>query len=153
MSRFHHLTGKKMVFEDHLLWKTGRGVWNINWKRMNCPVKKCMDIQILIQKFCDYSVSIRGYNKDTVRRYRFVINSDNKFAKFIEINQVLLMKMYGGLFYCGRIERKWSVNTFIVYHKTLLVFLRWCMKQGYMQIEKKIHWGCWGSKAWKEAAT
>ncbi|ETB64111.1 MAG: hypothetical protein O210_OD1C00001G0594 [Parcubacteria bacterium RAAC4_OD1_1] len=36
------------------------------------------------------------------------------------------------LFYIGRTERKWSANTFIVYHKTLLVFFRWCVKQGYL---------------------
>lgn len=36
------------------------------------------------------------------------------------------------LFYKGRTERNWSPNTFIVYHKTLLVFFRWCVKQGYL---------------------
>lgn len=36
------------------------------------------------------------------------------------------------LFYYGRTERNWSVNTYIVYHKSLLVFFRWCVKQGYM---------------------
>jgi hypothetical protein len=33
------------------------------------------------------------------------------------------------LFYYGRIERKWSVNTFLAYRKTLLVFFRRCIKQ------------------------
>lgn len=36
------------------------------------------------------------------------------------------------LFYLGRTERHWSVNTFMVYHKSLLVFFRWCVKKGYM---------------------
>ncbi len=31
-----------------------------------------MDLEILSQKFCDYSVSIRGYSKATVRRYKYV---------------------------------------------------------------------------------
>lgn len=91
-----------------------------------------MDIRILLEKFCDYSVSIRGYSKDTVRRYKYVINSFCKFAKVDEISQVSDDNVRT-LFYYGRTERKWSVNTFIVYHKTLLVFFRWCIKQGYME--------------------
>jgi len=96
---------------------------------------KCMDILILCEKFCDYSVSIRGYSKDTIRRYRFVIKYFYKFAEISDINQVT-NENTRALFYYGRTERKWSVNTFIVYHKSLLVFFRWCMKQGYMRMEK-----------------
>ena len=91
-----------------------------------------MDIEILSQKFCDYSVSIRGYSKDTVRRYKYVIHCFCKFAGISEIKQVTDDNVRT-LFYYGRTERRWSVNTFIVYHKTLLVFFRWCMKQGYLE--------------------
>ena len=91
-----------------------------------------MDIEILSQKFCDYSVSIRGYSKDTVRRYRNVVSFYCKFANISEISQVNDDNVRS-LFYFGRTERNWSVNTFIVYHKTLLVFFRWCIKQGYME--------------------
>ena len=98
-------------------------------------VVKGMDIQILLEKFCEYSVSIRGYSKDTIRRYKFVTKYYCKFANIREINQVTDENVRA-LFYHGRTERKWSVNTFIIYHKTLLVFFRWCMKQGYLQVEK-----------------
>ncbi|HRG68430.1 MAG TPA: tyrosine-type recombinase/integrase [Saprospiraceae bacterium] len=91
-----------------------------------------MDIEILSQKFYDYSSSIRGYSKHTIRRYRNVIKSYCQFAKISAINQVNDENVRA-LFYHGRIERNWSVNTFIVYHKTLLVFFRWCITQGYMQ--------------------
>ena len=91
-----------------------------------------MDIRILLQKFCDYSVSIRGYSKDTIRRYKYVINCFCKFVGVDETNQINNDNVRT-LFYYGRTERKWSVNTFIVYHKTLLVFFRWCVKQGYMK--------------------
>ena len=90
-----------------------------------------MDIEILLQKFCDYSVSIRGYSKDTVRRYKYVIKAFCKFVGVSEIGQVTNENVRN-LFYFGRTKKKWSVNTFIVYHKTLLVFFRWCMKQGYL---------------------
>ncbi len=91
-----------------------------------------MDIEILSQKFCDYSVSIRGYSKDTIRRYRYVIDGYRKYSGVSEIGQVNDDNVRT-VFYHGRTERKWSVNTFIIYHKTLLVFFRWCIKQGYME--------------------
>lgn len=57
------------------------------------------------------------------------------FSKFTGINNLheVNEENVRQLFYRGRAERKWSVNTFIVYHKTLLVFFRWCVKQGYME--------------------
>ncbi len=91
-----------------------------------------MDIGILLEKFCDYSISIRGYSKDTVRRYRYVIKAFCRFVGVSEIGQVTDENVRN-LFYFGRTERKWSANTFIIYHKTLLVFFRWCMKQGYIE--------------------
>ena len=90
-----------------------------------------MDISILLEQFCDYSLSIRGYSKDTIRRYRYVIKSCGKFTGITQISQVT-EEGIRALFYFGRTQRKWSVNTFIVYHKTLLVFFRWCVKQGYL---------------------
>lgn len=37
------------------------------------------------------------------------------------------------LFYYGRTQRNWTPNTFICYHKSLLVFFRWCMRQGLLE--------------------
>ena len=91
-----------------------------------------MDIEILSQKFCDYTLSIRGYSKDTIRRYRYVIRCCRKFTGVNEINKINEENVRK-LFYFGRTERAWSVNTFIVYHKTLSVFFRWCVKNGYME--------------------
>lgn len=91
-----------------------------------------MDIDILSQKFCDYLLSIRGYSKDTIKRYKYVIGGYCKIMNVNEISQVSEDNVRS-LFYIGRIDRNWSVNTFIVYHKTLLVFFRWCVKQGYME--------------------
>lgn len=90
-----------------------------------------MDIEILLQKFCDYSISIKGYSKDTVRRYRYIIKCFCKISGISNIEQVNDNNVRD-LFYIGRTQRNWSVNTFIIYHKTLLVFFRWCIKQGYM---------------------
>jgi site-specific recombinase XerD len=91
-----------------------------------------MYVHILLEKFCDYSISIKGYSKDTIRRYRFVVIAWCKFSGTTEINQATEEKIRA-LFYYGRTQRKWSVNTFIIYHKTLLVFFRWCIKEGYLE--------------------
>jgi site-specific recombinase XerD len=91
-----------------------------------------MDIDILSQKFCDYSVSIRGFSKNTIKRYRYVIGCYCRIAGITTIDQVTDDNVRN-LFYFGRTERKWSVNTFIVYRKSLLVFFRWCIKQGCLE--------------------
>ncbi len=92
----------------------------------------CMDIQILAQKFYDYSDYIKGYAQPTIKRYRQMINYYTRFAGITEIEEVTLENIRK-LFYYGRTERKWSTNTFIGYHKSLIVFFRWCEKEGYMK--------------------
>jgi len=90
-----------------------------------------MDIHILLGQFCDYSLFIKGYSKETVRRYRYVISSFCRIANITEIGQVTDENVRG-LFYYGRLQRKWSTNTYLVYRKSLLVFFRWCIKQGLL---------------------
>lgn len=91
-----------------------------------------MDIPILLQRFCEYLLSIRGYSKDTIRRYKNVVTHYCKMMGVSQIDQVSDDNVRE-LFYIGRTQRNWSANTFIVYHKTLLVFFRWCVKQGYLE--------------------
>ena len=90
-----------------------------------------MDIIILSQKFFEYSSYMRGYSKHTIRRYKYVIESYCKQARITEISQVNDANLRA-LFLNGRIERHWQTNTYIVFHKSLLVFFRWCVTQGYM---------------------
>ena len=90
-----------------------------------------MDIQMLARKFYDYSAYIRGYSAPTVKRYRQVINYYCHFAGVSDIGQVTAENTRN-LFYHGRTERQWTVNTFICYHKSLIVFFRWCVKEGHL---------------------
>lgn len=90
-----------------------------------------MDIKILLGRFCEYLLSIKGYSKDTIRRYHTVINHYCKMMHIEEIGKVTDDNVRE-MFYVGRSQRHWSPNTFIVYHKTLKVFFRWCVKQGYL---------------------
>lgn len=90
-----------------------------------------MNIEVLVEQFCAYSLSIRGYSKNTVQRYKNVITLYYKQTEISTINQITDENIRF-FFYSGRTQRDWSVNTFIVYHRTLLVFFRWCIKQGYL---------------------
>ncbi|NQU99573.1 MAG: hypothetical protein HQ538_02445, partial [Parcubacteria group bacterium] len=47
-----------------------------------------MKIRILTKKFCDYSDFIRGYSKDTIRRYDRTINIFCKFSGLERIEEV-----------------------------------------------------------------
>lgn len=98
-----------------------REVWSIN------P----MNIQDAAQQFYDYSLAIKGYSKATIRRYQYAINLYCKLANVREMEQVSKDNVRS-LFFHGRIERKWSVNTFYIIHKSLLVFFRWCVSRGYI---------------------
>lgn len=91
-----------------------------------------MDIHILMDKFCDYSKYIRGRSEMTLRRYRQVMNFYTKTHDVKELEDVNI-KNLRELFFNGRVNRKWSINTFINYHKSLSVFFQWCVKEGLME--------------------
>lgn len=91
-----------------------------------------MSIQILAQKFFDYSLYIKGYSPKTIKGYRHAINFFCQFANISEIEEVTLENVRN-LFYHGRTELNWSPASFICYHKALIVFFRYCVTEGYMQ--------------------
>jgi site-specific recombinase XerD len=94
---------------------------------------KCfyMSIKILTQKFCDYSLYIKGLSPKTILRYRQVVAYYCNFARITEIEEVT-QENVRNLFFYGRTTQNWSPNTYICYHKSLIVFFRWCMKEGHM---------------------
>ncbi len=96
-----------------------------------------MEMRVLCQKFYDYSSSILGYSKNTILRYRHAINFYCQFAKISQIEQVSEENVRA-LFFHGRSQRNWTPNTFLCYHKSLLVFFRWCISQGFMKQKNPI---------------
>ncbi len=90
-----------------------------------------MEIQIITKEFYDYSIYFKGYSKNTIKRYRYVIDLYVKITGVKMIAEVT-QENVGALFFQGRTERKWSANTAVVFHKSLLVFFRWCVVKGYM---------------------
>ncbi len=88
-------------------------------------------MRALCQQFYDYSLSIRGYSKDTIKRYKHTIDFFCKFANITDINQVSVENVRA-LFLNGRSKRNWTVSTYLVYYRSLTVFFRWCISQGFM---------------------
>ncbi len=90
-----------------------------------------MDIFLLAERFAQYSSYIRGFSPTTIVRYRKVIKLYAAHAGITEIEQVT-DENTRNYFFWGRTERNWSPNGFITYHKTLVVFFRWCVEQKFM---------------------
>ncbi|PLX27147.1 hypothetical protein C0583_04575 [Candidatus Parcubacteria bacterium] len=90
-----------------------------------------MEIKIIAQKFYDHSLYIRGYSVETIKRYRNIINMFVSFTGITDVTDVTDDNVKK-LFYDGRTKRKWKTNTFITYHKSLVVFFRWCIEEGYI---------------------
>lgn len=74
---------------------------------------------------------MKGYSKATITRYAFVIRNFIAISGITDLSQVNEDNVRN-MFYIGRTERKWSVNTYIVYHKSLLVFFRWCVQNKFL---------------------
>jgi site-specific recombinase XerD len=88
-----------------------------------------MDITILAGEFYEYSKYIRGFSKATIRRYRYVIEFYVRHMGITKIEDVTTENLRS-LFFYGRTERHWQTNTYVVFYKSLKVFLRWCSSKG-----------------------
>jgi site-specific recombinase XerD len=97
-----------------------------------------MDIELAAQKFYAYSSYIKGYSKATIRRYRYVIDFYRKQSGIRRVEDISDTNVRS-LFLYGRVERKWSANTFLVFHKSLSIFCKWCMKEGLLNANPVTH--------------
>ena len=90
-----------------------------------------MDVKLLAQQFYDHCLHFKGYSSNTIRKYRYVIDGYCGYTGVNEISRVSDENVRA-LFFHGRTERKWSVNTFLCFYKSLKVFFRWCVAGGYL---------------------
>jgi len=84
-----------------------------------------------LEQFCAYSLFIRGYAMETIRRYKDCTKSFCKITGLEALDEIT-EKHVQEFFWHGRTERNWSPGTFITKHKSLIVFFRWCVEKGYM---------------------
>lgn len=90
-----------------------------------------MNLQTAAEKFYAYQQLIRGFSPATIRRYKYVLTSLIKQTgniPVVDISEAVLKE----LFFHGRTTRNWSTNTYRVFHKSLLVFFKWCMQHGFV---------------------
>jgi site-specific recombinase XerD len=90
-----------------------------------------MDLDLATRKFYDYSLFMRGYSAATISRYDRVIKVYKKYANLIQVQDINETNLKG-LFIHGRTNLSWKAGTFITYHRSLSVFVAWCVKNGYL---------------------
>lgn len=91
-----------------------------------------MNIELLREDFCHYATYIRGLSKNTIRRYRQNISYFATASKITDINEVN-DKNVQMFFLNGRVDKNWKTSTYRTYYMTLLVFFRWCVKNGHLE--------------------
>ena len=91
-----------------------------------------MNIELLREDFCHHATFMRGVSKNTVKRYRQNISNFARASKIDDISEVNEhnVRMF---FLNGRMNKQWKASTFRTYYMTLLVFFRWCIKNGYLE--------------------
>ncbi|MBS1683983.1 MAG: tyrosine-type recombinase/integrase [Bacteroidetes bacterium] len=90
-----------------------------------------MDFQLLAQRFEDYQRHVKGYSFQTIYRYRRLLNAFRK-AKNIERIEDVTEETVRTYLMDGRVARKWSARTLILFQMTMKVFFRWCVSNGHM---------------------
>lgn len=76
---------------------------------------------------------MRGYSKKTIQKYQYSIRTYCRIAKVETIAEVTTDNVRA-MFFHGRVERHWKASTFLAIHQSLLVFFRWCQKEGWLTV-------------------
>ena len=92
-----------------------------------------MQLDILLEDFCHESTYIRGVSKNTIKRYRQKIRYFIK-AGNCETTHQINEQVVKTFFLYGRIEKHWKTSSYRTYYMTLVVFFRWCIKQGHLEV-------------------
>ena len=90
-----------------------------------------MNITTLLEEFCLYSKHLKNLTESTVKRYRENITNYAKTAQITDISEVN-QKNVQSFFFEGRVRRDWKTTTYRTYYMSLLVFFRWCQKNGHL---------------------
>lgn len=128
-------SGSKVLFykgnsrKERIWWTTYFGYLAGSKRSSHCRFRH-MEIQTLLEEFCEYSFAIRGHSKNTTHRYKCNMRSFCSFAGVTRLEQIT-PSVVRNFLYTGRTQRDWSVHTFLAYQTTLKVFFRWCRSLGY----------------------
>ncbi len=95
----------------------------------------------LHHRFCDEAHLIRNLSTETVKWYKRSLKQYMAYNGVQYLDQITTESLREYLYY-GRLERKWTVDTFLYHYKGLKAFLKWCVRNGHInsnpieQVEK-----------------
>lgn len=93
-----------------------------------------MHIKNLHEQFCEYQTAFKGYRKDTILGYQSALRIFLIFKPSIETVDQVTEMIAQEFFYWGRTVRKWKPVTFITYHKNLMPFFDYAVKNGFIDV-------------------
>ena len=92
-----------------------------------------MNILDLHEQFCQDCRLIKNYAKSTIRWFRSTIKAYQKHAGDVVNLEDVSVDTIRDFLYHGRLERNWTPDTFLHYHKGLKSFFTWCVKRGLIE--------------------
>ena len=82
-----------------------------------------MNIELLLEDFCHYSLYMRGVSSNTIKRYRQNIGTYYRSVGITNIEEVTERNIH--LYFLeGRSQKNWATTTYRTYYMTLIVFFR-----------------------------
>ncbi|MFT6502939.1 MAG: site-specific recombinase XerD [Crocinitomicaceae bacterium] len=90
-----------------------------------------MNITLLLEDFYIHARYMRGVSPTTIIRYRQQICFFFKQTNIDDLNKIT-KEVVLTFFMNGRMKRNWKSTTYIVYYHSLIVFFRWCVKNGHL---------------------
>lgn len=90
-----------------------------------------MNITDLHHQFCQEAEVIKNFRPTTIKGYKNSFKGLLKYTKAEFIEQITTEKLRSFL-YEGRIQKKWTADTFMSYYKNLRPFLKWCVQRGHI---------------------
>lgn len=97
-----------------------------------------MEIELLKQKFYDHGRYLKGYTDATLRGFKGYLDYYTRFAHIESVQGITEDSVRGFLIY-GRVQKRWSANSFTRCYRNFTVFFRWCVANGYMQASPLPH--------------
>lgn len=90
-------------------------------------------IQNLFERYTQYCTVIRNFSKVTISNYKSTLKlllKDTGIVHLDELNKHVLEEW----FYKGRLDRKWSAQTFRHYHKHINCFMKWLVREEMLKV-------------------
>jgi site-specific recombinase XerD len=90
-----------------------------------------MDVHFLEQQFHAYTLHVKGFSPDTVRRNRNALRLLFRHSGVTDLSQVT-SDMVRAWIFDGRTGREWGTATCRTYWKSVKVFFDWCVRAGHL---------------------